>query len=62
MITMMEHPKHGRHPATGHEIAHLKTLGWTECAPKVKPADVAPDEAEAPAVPRQKRAYNRRQG
>jgi hypothetical protein len=62
MITMMEHPKHGRHPATGHEIAHLKALGWTECAPKAKPVDATPVAQEVPAAPRQKRQYNRKQG
>ena len=42
MTTMMEHPKHGRHPATGHEVAHMKTLGWTVCPPKVKGAQLVP--------------------
>jgi hypothetical protein len=36
MVTWMEHPKHGKHPAAGHEIESLKANGWTICAPKVK--------------------------
>jgi hypothetical protein len=66
MITMMEHPKHGRHPAQGHEIEPMKAHGWTVRAPKVA---VPPDPASEPEVvpaspeqPRQKRAYNRKQG
>ena len=62
MITMMEHPLHGRHPATGHEIEYLKSQGWTVRAPKVAPAEPVPEVVSAPPadVPRQKRAYNRK--
>lgn len=35
MTTMMEHPKHGRHPAIGSEIEAMKANGWTVRAPKV---------------------------
>lgn len=34
MTTTMEHPKHGRHPAIGSEIEHMRANGWTVCAPK----------------------------
>jgi hypothetical protein len=47
MTTMMQHPKHGKHPATGHEIEHMKTLGWTVCPPKVKTAPEAPQGAQS---------------
>lgn len=62
MITMMEHPKHGRHPATGHEVEPLKAQGWTVCPPKNVPPEQVEDAAlENAAPPRQKRSYNRRQ-
>ena len=38
MTTMMEHPKHGRHPAVGSEIESMKENGWTVRAPKVSDA------------------------
>ena len=38
MTTMMEHPKHGRHPAVGHEVENMKAHGWTIMPPKVKEA------------------------
>ena len=48
MTTMMQHPQHGKHPATGHEVEHMKTLGWAVCPPKVKEV---PQEAEVAAAP-----------
>lgn len=36
MTTMMQHPKHGKHPAVGHEIEYMKANGWTVCPPKAK--------------------------
>jgi hypothetical protein len=61
MITMMEHPKHGRHPATGSEIEALKAAGWTVRAQKVPPTQDVVVSDGVPAEPRQKRPYNRRQ-
>lgn len=51
MPTMMQHPKHGRHPATGHEIENMKANGWTVCPPKVAAtAPEAPQETLAPVA------------
>lgn len=36
MVTMMEHPQHGRHPATGAEVEALKANGWAVMAPRSK--------------------------
>ena len=54
MTTMMEHPKHGRHPAIGTEIEAMKANGWTVCAPKgtVEPEQVA--DASEPTAPRRR--------
>lgn len=51
MATMMQHPKHGKHPATGHEVEYMKAQGWTICPPKVKEAApvVALDASDHPA-------------
>ena len=55
MVTMMEHAQHGRHPATGAEIAALKSLGWTECAPKNKAAPVSePEEVTSNEAPKKR--------
>jgi hypothetical protein len=43
MITWMEHPEHGRHPATGGEVEHLLQNGWTVC--RRKHPDYQEDEA-----------------
>lgn len=51
MTIMMEHPKHGRHPAMGSEVAHLKTLGWTVRPTKVKTAPEAPQAAQTQDAP-----------
>lgn len=61
MITMMEHPKHGRHPATGSEIEALKAAGWTVRAPKALPPQEVVVSEGVSSEPRQKRPYNRRQ-
>lgn len=69
MVTMMEHPQHGRHPATGHEVEALKAQGWTVMPPKQKEPLVVGDRhvelVSAPIEatfeePRQKRKYTRR--
>jgi len=62
MVTMMEHPLHGRHPATGTEIEYLKSQGWTVRAPKAAPTVLREPEpvTQAAEAPRQKRAYNRK--
>ena len=39
MVTWMQHPQHGKHPAAGEEIERLKKAGWTLCPPKVKPVE-----------------------
>lgn len=63
MVTMMEHPKHGRHPATGAEIEALKANGWQVMPPKSKVlAEAAKEEVQDEEEPRQKRAYTRRAG
>lgn len=56
MVTMMEHPKHGRHPAVGSEVEALKAQGWTVMPPKQKQEQVVAVQEE----PRQKRPYNRK--
>lgn len=60
MVTMMEHPQHGRHPATGAEIEALKANGWQVMPPKVKVVAEPAKEVKTEAEPRQKRQYNRR--
>jgi hypothetical protein len=59
MVTMMEHPKHGRHPAMGHEIEALKASGWTVMPPKEKQAPVQ-ESSSTEEEPRQKRKYTRK--
>jgi hypothetical protein len=34
MIIWMQHPQHGKHPATGIELADMEKNGWTRCPPK----------------------------
>lgn len=34
MITWMQHPDHGKHPAQQSEIEALELSGWTICPPK----------------------------
>jgi hypothetical protein len=46
----MQHPKHGKHPALGHEIEGMKANGWTVCPPKVKTAPEAPQGAQSGGV------------
>lgn len=59
MVTMMEHPQHGRHPATGAEIEYLKANGWQVMPQKSKVlAENAKEKQEV--EPRQKRQYTRR--
>lgn len=54
MITMMEHPKHGRHPATGHEVEHMKANGWTVSPPKVAALPEQVEEAPTAPAPRRR--------
>lgn len=59
MVTMMEHPQHGRHPATGAEIEALKANGWQVMPQKSKVvAENAKEKQEVEQ--RQKRQYTRR--
>lgn len=65
MITMMEHPLHGRHPATGLEVEPMKAQGWTVMPPKGSAPQPVPEveQSKAEAVlepPRQKRKYTRK--
>jgi hypothetical protein len=59
MVTMMQHPQHGRHPAMGHEVEPLKAQGWIVMPPKIKeqPKKVEVEQPAAPEEPRQKRKY-----
>lgn len=36
MITWMQHPEHGKHPAQQYEIEALELSGWTLCPPKTQ--------------------------
>lgn len=58
MVTWMEHPKHGRHPAVGGEIDGLKANGWTICAPKKE--DGIADPIKMNDTERVKRKYVRK--
>lgn len=63
MVIWMIHPKHGQHPAMGHEVEAMKANGWVLRPPKVTSALVpepAPPVVFAPVVSTMKRAYNRK--
>lgn len=34
MVTWMQHPQHGKHPAQGHEIETMQSNGWQIVLPK----------------------------
>lgn len=59
MVIWMEHPKHGRHPATGAEVAAMEANGWIKSTPK---NEAVADEVLATVAPEPaaKRAYNRK--
>lgn len=42
MATLMEHPRHGRHYASGHEIESMKANGWLIVIPPVVLDQVQP--------------------
>lgn len=60
MVTMMEHPQHGRHPATGSEVEALKANGWAVMAPKQRQEEKAVEVQQESEQPRQKRKYTKR--
>ena len=61
MVTMREHPKHGRHPATGNEVEVLKASGWTVMPPKNKRQEVVVEVVvQQEPEQRQKRKYTKR--
>jgi hypothetical protein len=51
MVTWMEHPQHGKHPAIAHEVEAMQANGWTKCAPKVKEAPEPAQEVAEEAAP-----------
>lgn len=66
MVTWMQHPEHGKHPASGSEIEALELTGWVICPPKTTATlQVAEQISElfAKAIePREKVRGNRRGG